>query len=402
MQKKTIFIVNHLWDGHHSIYFKYITKAVIELGYAVCALCPEPLDLEQWIEEETSSTSSLTSFKFFRQFQAQFGFKKLQETARVVSHWRSTQAAIQASSVKLGVNPDLVFFPWLDSYLGGNLIHPVIDAIFPYKWAGIYFQPRHIRIPKRFSNLRLGPLNPHAVLNSANCQSVAVLDDGILGSLASTLTNADVYPFPDFADASTPDYDFPAIHAVKQKSQGRKIVGLLGSLEKRKGILTLLEVAKRNALPNCFFVFAGKLSPQTFSQAELQEIKSFIDTDPENCFFYLDFIPDEPKFNAFISLCDILYVVYNYPHSSNLLTKACIFEKPVIASNSYCIGERVEKYNLGQRIELGSIEDCTLALQVLCNEKIQDNEKLTPLYKTYRELHSLEKLYQHLSVILPK
>ena len=59
-------------------------------------------------------------------------------------------------------------------------------------------------------------------------------------------------------------------------------------------------------------------------------------------------IPGEPQFNAFINACDVIFTGYlNFKGSSNLLTKAAYFNKPVIASEGFCMGKRVEKYHTG-------------------------------------------------------
>jgi len=51
--------------------------------------------------------------------------------------------------------------------------------------------------------------------------------------------------FPDFTDESLPDFSFPIMKQIQDKAAGRKIIGLLGSLDKRKGFLTLLEVSQK-------------------------------------------------------------------------------------------------------------------------------------------------------------
>lgn len=60
-------------------------------------------------------------------------------------------------------------------------------------------------------------------------------------------------------------------------------------------------------------------------------------------------IPDESCFNALIAESDLIFAAYKqFTGSSNLLTKAAAFRKPVIVSRGLCMGRRVEQYGTGQ------------------------------------------------------
>ena len=55
-------------------------------------------------------------------------------------------------------------------------------------------------------------------------------------------------------------------------------------------------------------------------------------------------IPDESCFNALIAESDLIFAAYKqFTGSSNLLTKAAAFRKPVIVSRGLCMGRRVEQ-----------------------------------------------------------
>ena len=63
----------------------------------------------------------------------------------------------------------------------------------------------------------------------------------------------------------------------------------------------------------------------------------------------------------------MLYSAYrNFRHSSNILTKAALFEKPVIVSRGHLMAERVERFRLGVAIEQDSAAECAGALRRLC------------------------------------
>jgi hypothetical protein len=57
----------------------------------------------------------------------------------------------------------------------------------------------------------------------------------------------------------------------------------------------------------------------------------------------LNEFPDEAQFNSLVYICDILFAAYNnFPNSSNILTKAAIFQRPVVVSNNFCMEKRVK------------------------------------------------------------
>lgn len=395
---KTIALVDTLWGGHHPTYLKFFAKTLLELGNEVISLCPEPEEMNLWIASHCPElASNFHSFELHEPSPSQFSGRRLQARAMAVARWQRAAQSIQEISSKLGKAPDITFFAWLDTYLG--LIPAITDTIFPYPWSGLYFQPLYLRIPPKLRWMRHGILNPLSVLKSSHCPVVAVLDEGIADKLQQKL-NKPVVVLTDITDESPPDMNFEIIKEIYAKAAGRKIVGLLGSLDKRKGTLTLLEVS-RQASDRWFFVFAGRLAEPAFTAAELARIEEIVKANPDNCFFYLNSIPDGSRFNAVVQVCDVLYAAYeNFPYSSNILTKGAIFQKPVIASKNYCMGERVEQFNLGYGIEGGNVSQCVSILERLHEELSTGSLSIQPDFEGYRHLHSIEQLSSAFQKIL--
>jgi hypothetical protein len=387
---KTIALVDTLWGGHHPTYLKFFAKTLLELGHEVISLCPEPEEMNLWIASHCPELQPrFHSFELHEPATRPIPIRRLQSRATAVARWQRVAQSIQEISSKRGKAPDITFFAWLDTYLG--LIPAITDTIFPYPWSGLYFQPGYLRIPPKLQWMRHGILNPLSVLKSSHCPVVAVLDEGIADKLQQKL-NKPVVAFPDFTDESPPDMDFEIVKKIRAKAAHRKIVGLLGSLDKRKGTLTLLEVSQQ-ASDRWFFVFAGRLAEPAFTAAELAKIGEIVKANPENCFFHLTRIPTEAQFNAIIQICDLLYAAYeNFFPSVNVLIKAAIFEKPVIASKNYCMGERVQKFNLGYGIEGGSVSQCVSILEQLHEELSTGHLSIQPDFEGYRQLHSNEQL----------
>ena len=97
--------------------------------------------------------------------------------------------------------------------------------------------------------MRRGFLNPLSPLNSTYCPAIALLDEGIVEKLQQRI-NKTIISFPDFADDSPPEMDCSLVKQILIKANGRKIIGLVGGQDKRKGFLTLLRVSQKSKRRN--------------------------------------------------------------------------------------------------------------------------------------------------------
>lgn len=400
---KTVFLIDSLWGGHHPTYIKFFAKILLELGNRVVVFCPDPNEVSDWLMENSPSfLGKFYTFKIQEPASSKVGVLKMELAVSAKNRWKIARQAIESAISEINFPPDLVFFAWLDTYLGPYLTHSWVDQVFPYNWSGLYFHIHHLRRKRQLLPLRRGLLNPESVLQSSRCQSVAVLDEGVAPELQQRLLGKPVVVFPDFADDSPPEPNYLIAKEIQEKANNRKIIGLLGSLSKRKGLLTLIDIAQQPINQNFFFVFAGQLSNYDLNKQELAKIYKTINLKLPNCFFYLEKIPDESHFNALVNICDVLFAAYHkFPSSSNILTKAAIFHKPVIVSKGYCLEERVKKYNLGLSIREGSVKEGSDAISHLCN--LPANQKnFKPMFEEYRLMHSYRQLYLCFNSIIEK
>ena len=140
-----------------------------------------------------------------------------------------------------------------------------------------------------------------------------------------------------------------------------------------------------------FFAFMGKKYITHYSEAELKEMNSFFESEPEHCF--LDFHPlqEGEEYNSVLNSFDIIYLVYeNFTSSSNRLTKAAIFGKYVLAQNNHCVGEDVIKYNLGEVAPYNDHEKLELAIKKL--ETVIKSNTRNPNHEIYAEKHQVNNL----------
>lgn len=408
---KTVALVdtNH-GRGHHLTYMRFFSKTLLEMGYRVMSFYPQPDEIQSWIQENCSE--EVEHFHAFEMQEYQWRelplvghlpklfpkWNRWPQPILILGRWQKTAAMIQEAAHQIGHEPDLVFLNWLDNYLSYYLSGSMIDRVFPYSWSGLYFRPATYRFGQRYLPILKKPLSHLSVANADHCQAITLLDEYEAEKLQADVDNTPIIAFPDFTDTTPPDLTYSLAADIKAKAGQRTIVGLFGSLSKRKGLLTLLQAAQQCNPDEFFFVFAGSLSKQMFHQDyetrlndDYDQVQKLVESSPANCLFHLEFIPGEPQFNALVQSCDVIFSAYeNFPYSSNALVKAATFRKMVIASEGYCMGKRVQHFHMGTTIPEGDVDACVQALEDLKQQLAQPDTP--PDFEGYCQRHSLQQL----------
>lgn len=360
MKQKHIVVVDGAWAGHHPSYVKAFVRILFEAGYKVSVFCPAPEEIKLWLLRSHPFERDRFDAYYFSDRDVRFPKflpARIKALLTCLGRWVRISNAMKEICSSTD-KPDMIFFAWLDSYLNRYMPARLIDKWFPYPWSGLYFHPRHYR--NKSGNLlaeKYVPPSESLVANSRMACSLAVLDEGVIHKLRAYLCEKEVFVFPDFSDEIPPEINYYVIEEIKTKANGRKIIGLIGSLERRKGLLTLLRVARQPASQGWLFVVAGEFAAQSFSKQELNEIKLFFDEPRDNIFAHFGKISDDAQFNALLKLCDVIFAVYeDFPHSSNLVTKAAKYGKTILVSTGGYMEEVVRKYELGEAVPAGDIQ----------------------------------------------
>jgi hypothetical protein len=383
---KTIALVDYFNSGHHTMFIKLYAKALIRLGYMVFLFFPESEEIRAFIKENKHIIHVPTAQRDTRRSEI-----------NVLRNWFYIKKLLTCEEERKKISFDFVFFAWLDSFLYSNIPPLLLDFIFPYKWSGIYFHPLAFRFD--WTSLSKCPYQwtQECLLRSTNCTGVAVLDEGVKNRLEKRI-HKNVYVFPDVTDESKPSNHFSLIKKIKQEAKGRPIITALGAIAKRKNQLLLLRTSLLLKANKYFFVFVGKISP-TLSKDDLQFFQDSMNSLPSNCLFSFKKIPKESQFNSLVNVSDILYFSYlDFPHSSNLLTKASFYQKPVIVSNKYCLSERVQRYHLGECISGRNPKELLSAIDYIVRNKRQYHTNKE--FQTYRKLHSFDVLVSALGKLM--
>ena len=380
-----IAVIDTHTSGHHFIYTAHFCKILLELGHEVHAFYPDTKSLSTWISAQCPQQK--TSFNAVEQKDITFTatrFKSHISLIKPIFKWLRLLRSLKHENIQ----PDLLFFAYLDSFTFLKFGNSLIDLICPFNWSGLYIMASQRRLPLEFRPLH----GRDETFRSKRCKFVAVLDEGIPEDLAAEC-EIPVIRFPDFADAAQPELDFIPLQDIKDKAKQRRVVGIVGTLGARKGVVTLLKASEQLADSNLFFVFAGPLFKQTFTADETQYITRLEKKSPENCYFYFNPIDNESEFNALIYACDVIFLGYtDFFGSSNLLTKAAIFNKIVLASKEFCIGERVARYRMGEVFQAGNLDQCISKLSLLAEKDYYQKVWSNALFEQFEQDHNLKDL----------
>lgn len=376
--------------GHNVAFMRLFSKSLLELGCNVMIIMPEEHKVSGWVKALSPEYAArLTSFELTPvtkpSYKGKFG-----EARNVFSVWKQVATQIKKAEKTIDFKIDLVFLAWADSFMANYLPYQLIDFIFPYKWSGLYFHPRFMRFNPDADHSRVSVSSVDYVFLAKNCINIAIHDGLLVDKLQKRLHKPVIF-FPEIADSTAPNNELPVLKEIKQRAANRLIVGMIG-LDERKGLLTLVRLAKEAPSAEFFFLFAGVLNLNDFSEEEVKEIKDFFDKLPENCYAYLNYLQEGEAVNSFINLLDIIYIVYNnFPSTSNFNTKGAIFKKLVLATERFIIGEETKEYNLGVTVEEKNVSQCINGLQLL-KQKIHKGDYSDVDFDGYMKKHGLPAL----------
>lgn len=362
-------------SGHRETYYKTFTRAWASLGHEVLLLAPRESGMNGIAAFQKIETHPLLPLPAGKPIKKKF--------VVLQNAWiRLRNLAILRKQLK-DFHPDLVYFPCLDDLLPTLATLKLFNRLFPYPWSGLLVQ-------SIFPPYKAGIPDIRPFLRSPFCQGIGVLNEYSIESLKAFQT--DIKRLPDFADLSEANEEYDLLHTLRNKAKGRKIIALLGSIGTRKGIQLLLRTIPLLPEEEYFFFLAGK---SWLTETQTQELKT-VESTRNNCLFSLQHIPDEACFNALVSASDVLFAAYyNFSGSSNLLTKAAAFGKPILVSSGECMGKRVSDYGIGIAIPQEDADKCRQAIIDLCRQGAPQPQNFTK----YAAEHSLNKLSEGLAAL---
>ncbi len=405
---KTVALIDSLWGGHHPMYFSQFTASFLRAGANVIGLCPEPEAamkdlLESLGTDQAAEVGRRVHFQKLTAGSRSFFNGRFEgDPVRTFVRWKRASDTLADAEAARGWKCDLVYFPYLDSYLRFLPFSFLPEVLLNRPWSGLYLRNHHHgETPSVSKSLRL-LAKGDAILRSHSCRGIGVLDERFIPAMRD-FTGKSIVPYPDVTQDGLPDVPFGPAVEIREKARGRKIIGMIG-LERRKGLLTILkaaELARQRDLP-FFFVCAGTTRISEFT-AEEQEmfhaLSGRIDAgEIDNLYFNpkAKRIPNESDYNALFQTFDIAWAAYeNFQGSSGTISKAALFEIPCVATAGECVGQRVEKYGIGLTIPEGNAERALESISHIAAKGLPASR-----FDEYREDHSQQRLDRILAKLL--
>jgi hypothetical protein len=246
---------------------------------------------------------------------------------------------------------------YMDMYRLGDLSWSRFDSENDYLWAGIRFVPPH------------EPTEAWYRLSA--WRGMCLLDQKLVEKYSDTLPKKIFSYLPDVTEVVLPREQSSLVKQIIDRSAGRKIVFLGGSIGGQKNLALWYSMIE-GADPNkWFFVQIGEIYHGTLELNDTAALNCIGQKQPENLLIHDRYLTDDAEFNDVIRSSFAIYAIYrNFTISSNMLGKAAHFQKPILVSDRFLMGSRVMKYGIGLAVNENNPELALKALEALSNMHI--------------------------------
>lgn len=374
--KKVILVDPHI-SGHHLSYIQIYASAFAELGCEVAILNPETQVLRSYFSEcHGKYGDKIQIYEFMRRNISSFEINNARKHGIANNLWKSYFSWLDFRDIGRAVNiyrldkNALVFILWLDTYITRYLPAIAVDFVLPTKFAGLYFHPGHLKFENETNKVYRDLLFYLPLFRSKKLKFVGGFDERLMQRLGSCYGGVEFVTLPDVAEKHLPDLSSDLVRDVLAKARNRKIVSLVGSLDRRKNVLKFFEAARECTDDGLFFVCVGKLHADRFPVAELASIHKIAFECKDNIFFYDGFVASDRVFDALIAISAVIFAVYkDFPSSSNMIVKSALYEIPIIVSDEHLMGELVEEYKVGMSIHDVDPETILSAIHRIVNDE---------------------------------
>jgi glycosyltransferase involved in cell wall biosynthesis len=299
---------------------------------------------------------------------------------------RDIRSALGSCEEKLGAKCDFVFFNTL--YEKQHWLVKALANACGRPWSFLYLHTSSLP-PHSRKNPDMMQLLQHPML-----RAVGVLDERSIAP-GEYIAGRKFVQFPDFTDESrVPGHPFE--RELRSFKGDAPLVLAIGRLRNEKGVMTLAELAQNPAAGRLRFAFVGECGLKREERNVLGRLRS----NP-NVLIKLGRIPDEAAYNACICASGILFAAYHdFNHSSNTLTKAAVFEKPVIVSADSLMAERALKHRLGEAVRQKDAESTLAGITRITNDYQGWINRNKPEWNAYRQLHSKAQMKRAFASLL--
>lgn len=378
--------------GHHPTFYAELALGLENAGFDVLALCPNPDVARKLVEAGRAEEFAGKGSIYFLEIEKPVGKlhwirpRRIGAIYSTVLKFRNIERQIQREGQLLGYKTQAIFYSsiYKDDFEWICYASPFLRM----SWTGIYLQASFFRMPQAFSWLK-HPTSA-SIFSIPSCKSFGIFDESLVKIVAREIRKP-VIQIPDPARARERSDTAPGALglALRKFAAGRPIVGLLGHLRASKGVMTFIAAAEQCNPDLICFALVGEPSWSENSE-EARCIRNTA-LNRQNFWVHLERIPTEHEFDGLVDCCDVLAATYiDFPHSSNLLAKAAVFEKPVIVSEGHLMADRVRNFRTGEIVEQSNVFAFLKAVFRITKSRMEWEDKNAPKWELYRNEHSFE------------
>ena len=372
----------------------------------VLALCPHPEEARMAVSRlrETVPLAHDYTPAEFRQMPevraARWLPARLRSIEHSIKHFRAIERVVRQWEAESAVTGSEIFYACMYDWDFEHFryAHPLLGK----PWSGLCIRPADTPDHSRTSKGRRVTPYVDCISHDKKLRTLATLDEGIQNALAERVKRP-VVVFPDFADDRMPGsaIESQLSERLRAFARNRPIVGLFGHLQRSKGLTTFCAAAQEPSLADVCFAAGGEVDWLSFSPDERRSLQSSL-ADSHNVWTHFARIPDEPRLNGLLATCSVLFAAYiNFPHSSNILAKAAVLEKPVVVSDRSLMAERVRRFRLGEVVPEGDVNAINAAILRMTRDLDAWVDEHKPDWQSYRRRHSFHSLKAAFSEIFP-
>lgn len=394
----TVALVDWHWEGHHPTYFKFFASVLAERGIRVVPLLPAPEEAGLLV----ATTPAGRSPEALRRIEPAEAFhggahlpvrpRSVQRVLTQASMFRRLAARLRSWERRHGTPVDLVFFDTMYDHDFASASR--LSALFGWDWAGLYLHARCIHTPGALMADGGRVPDGRSMFRGPRFRGLGVLDEGAIPRLAPILGDRRLVRFPDFTDptvAAPGDRDAGLASKIESYAAGRPIVALVGHLHRSKGLQAFTRAAQDPRLRDHIFFLGGEANLAGLPAESQRELRTAWESTPNIC-THLQRIVEEASLNAIIRAARVLFAAYvDFPHSSNILTKAAVFRRPIIVSDGHLMAERVRRHGLGLTVAEHDVEGIVQAILRLTAPPARAGGP-EPGWDEYAALHSYDRL----------
>ena len=379
----SVVVFDYNWGGHIPAYHRLIVESLLRVGWRVISLTGGNSEVTAHIDRVLPAArerlfaphcpelgrppARKAKLAFLSRIPGGFAlWSRIRTNPRLRTRharmrWDACRSAVERIR-QFWDSRTLLFLPYLDDMLEPDLSPESVRI--PLPWAGLYMSASDLRDP----DLRTDIERRLRFLSHPQCRGVAILDEACVNPLENQLPHLAVSTLPDIADDSLVASS-KLSEELERRAAGRKIVGLLGHLSEAKNLAMFLDLATAPRNRDIFFLLAGQYEALSVAPRERALLTDAAAGAMENVWALPNRIAAESEFNFLLQRVDVVFAVYrDFTRSSNILTKAALFHRPIVVAPGFCMAERVNRYRLGLTAKPDDAAECDAALRRLLRD----------------------------------